>query len=351
MKVPFLLVIDSDPGTTRVLIKLLEDRGYEVAGAHSRAEANARIAERVPDLLLLDLRLGDTDAATFLRRARNVGYDLPFVCISGEGDEQRAVEMMKLGALDYLLKDTELLRLVPVAVEKALAQIEMTKDQVAFEKARRRLEAELIEACERERRSIGHDLHEGLGQRLSGMALIAHAFCEQLKIKDPDPDVTARRLFDIAKSLGDDLRDAIGETRRLARRLSPVSTDGLASGLQTLAGNVTRGGRLKAFVIVPERIRIIDPSVANHLYQIAQEALNNAVIHSHGSSVSLSLRRRGTELELTIVDDGIGPTPANRLGWGTRVMDFRARLIGAKLNVVESPQGGTTVLCTLPLPP
>jgi CheY-like chemotaxis protein len=65
MKVPLVLVVDDDIGTTRFLVTLLEDHGYEVAGACSGADADARIAERVPDLLLLDLHLGDMDAATF----------------------------------------------------------------------------------------------------------------------------------------------------------------------------------------------------------------------------------------------------------------------------------------------
>src|SRR6266436_9591191 len=66
------------------------------------------------------------------------------------------------------------------------------------------------------------------------------------------------------------------------------------------------------FVVATERVHFFDPSAANHLYEIAREALNNAVNHSHGSRVSLSLRRRGADLELTITDDGIGiyPTPA-----------------------------------------
>ena len=355
MKVPLVLVVDDDIGTTRFLVTLLEDHGYEVAGACSGAEADARIAERVPDLLLLDLHLGDMDAATFLRRARRRGYDLPFVCISGQGDERTAVEMMKLGALEYLLKDTELWQRIPVVVEEGLAQIEVTRNRVVSEKERRRLEAELIEVCERERRSIGHDLHDGLGQRLSAMALVAYALSEQLKTKDPGLGATARQLFDIAKGLSNDLRDAIGETRRLARRLSPVSleTDGLTSALQALADNVNGDGVLNVFVVATERVHFFDPSAANHLYEIAREALNNAVNHSHGSRVSLSLRRRGADLELTITDDGIGiyPTPAIQPGMGMRVMDFRARLIGAKLEVLESPHGGTTVICTLPLPP
>ncbi len=353
MKVPLVLVVDEDIGTTRSLVALLEDHGYEVAGSCSGAEADARMAERVPDLMLLDLHLGDTDAATFLRRMRRRGYDFPFVCVSGQGDERTAVEMMKLGALDYLLKDSELFQRIPAVVEEVLARSEVEKNRVVSEKERRRLEAEFIEVCERERRSIGDDLHEGLGQRLSAMALVAHALSEQLK-KDPGLGSAARQLFAIAHGLSNDLRDAIGETRRLARKLSPVSleTDGLTSALQALADNVSGDGVLKVFVVATERIRLSDPSAANHLYQIVREALNNAVNHSHGSTVSLSVRRLGADLEIAITDDGIGiyPTSAIQPGIGLRAMDYRARLIGAELEILESPQGGTTVRCTLPLP-
>ncbi len=337
-----LLILDDDPGLTRLLSSVLKDRGYDVAAATSGAQALESIQKKLPTLVVLDLQLGDMDATTFVARLREENIDLPFICISGQGDERTAVEMMKLGALEYMLKDTQLIHFVPVVVEKALAQIDLKRKLQESEIQRERLEAELLEISERERRNIGHDLHDGLGQRLTALALVSHALCEQIRQATGGRGIDLGRILNVVQQINGDLREAISETRRLARGLGPVALDSsdLSSALQGLAESVHQEYGPRTCFNSPEPIAVEDVSVAGHLYRIAQEALNNALKHSQGRSISIDLHQEDDHLELSVADDGVGiPLEGSaRPGMGLRVMDYRARLIGATLEVV--PRAG-----------
>lgn len=347
-----LLILDDDPGLTRLLSSVLRDRGYKVETASSGTQALEAIRKKLPSLVVLDLQLGDMDATAFVARLKKENMELPFICISGQGDERTAVEMMKLGALEYMLKDTQLVHFVPIVVEKALAQIELKRKLIASEVQRERLEADLLEVSERERRHIGHDLHDGLGQRLTALSLVSHALGEQIKQGVGGRDVDLERILKIVQQMNVDLREAIAETRRLARGLGPVALDSsdLSIALQGLAGSVCQEYGPRATFVSPEPIGVEDTSIAVHLYRIAQEALNNALKHSQGRTIVIALRRDHTHLELSVEDDGAGiPLDGTtNPGMGLRVMDYRARLIGATLEVGPRVGGGTIVLCKLP---
>lgn len=349
-----LLIVDDDPGLTRLLSSLLKNRGYDVSTATSGAQAFDMILKRLPNLAVLDLRLGDMDAPIFIGRLREEKVDLPFICISGQGDERTAVEMMKLGALEYLLKDTELTHFVPMVVEKALAQIELKKRLEASEIQREKLEARMLEVSERERQKIGHDLHDGLGQRLTAISLKCHALCEQLKGASAGNAPNSSRTLDVAQQINTELRETITEIRRLARGLASVALDSndLTTALQGLAESVTPGCGLQTTFSAIESIVVEDMAVASHLYRIAQEALNNALKHSGGRSILIGLQRESGQLELSVADDGKGILRSSQAepGMGLHIMQYRARLIGADLEVVPRRGGGTIVQCTLPYP-
>src|ERR1039458_832967 len=132
-----LLIVDDDRGLLRLAAKALEREGFAVATAAAGTEAIAWLKDSQPDLLLLDLKLQDCDARQIIRQLSDLKRLPPFLIIAGQGDERVAVEMMKAGARDYLVKGTDFLELLPAVAARVLAQIEQEGKLAAAEAALR----------------------------------------------------------------------------------------------------------------------------------------------------------------------------------------------------------------------
>lgn len=210
---------------------------------------------------------------------------------------------------------------------------------------RRRLEQEILEISEQERRRIGQDLHDGLGQMLTGITLITQNVARKAK---SDELSVADELFEIT----DLVKEADQHARGLARGLVPVDLDakGLASALQRFATNAERlFGITCAFEELGSAL-LYDNTAATHLYRISQEAVSNAVKHGRATRTSIRLASGDDQIRLRIQDNGIGfpdVLPENR-GMGVRIMQHRARMIGGTLEIRRAPGGGTVVVCTVP---
>ncbi len=144
---PCAVVAEDDEGLNRLICKHLERRGMKLVGVHSGTDAIAAIQEHPDCLLLLDYVLVDMDGRELLDKLNNMGLRVPFIVMTGRGDEQIAVEMMKLGARDYLVKQPDFLELVPPVVERVLGQL-------AMERQLGRAEQGLRESEERYRRIV-----------------------------------------------------------------------------------------------------------------------------------------------------------------------------------------------------
>jgi PAS domain S-box-containing protein len=135
---PTILVVDDDKGLARLVEKALRREGFKTATATSGAEAIDWLAHQSADLMLLDLKLQDLDGKELVHHLKSVGRCVPFVIITGQGDERVAVEMMKGGALDYLVKDVRFQDFVPTVVRRALEQLDRERRLSAAEDALRR---------------------------------------------------------------------------------------------------------------------------------------------------------------------------------------------------------------------
>jgi len=338
-----VLVVDDDEGLLILMADVLGEAGYDVMTANSGAAAAKRLAERVPDLMVLDLKLKDVGGPELLKRLRKESFTVPFIVVTGQGDEKVAVEVMKEGARDYVMKDSAMLELLPAVVDGALTSIERDRALEEAQRTRLRLEKEVLEVSEREQHRIGQDLHDGLGQQLTAIEMM----CASLK-----EDVASQP--EIAKQvdrIGGMLREAISQTRSMARGLVPVKDEpeALWGSLVELAERTNSLGRLKCRFEYAAPVAVEDNAVAGHLYRIAQEAVNNAVKHSGAKEVTIALEETGDGgLELTIRDNGRGLEKTKGRGMGLQVMEHRAAVIGAELEVVSKPGKGVTIRCRLP---
>jgi signal transduction histidine kinase len=339
-----ILVVDDDEGLLILMAEALRAEGYEVATADSAAAARAHLRGHTPDLMLLDLKLKDSDGPALVANLQGEKTLVPFIVVTGQGDEKVAVEVMKQGALDYVMKDTGLIDLLPAVVRRALGSLGQEKALAAAQAEHTRLEHEVLAVSERERHSIGADLHDGLGQQLTAIELT----CTLIKADAAGHPAVIAGLNRMSKML----REAIAQTRFLARGLVPVGADpeALQIGLTELTSRMTALGSVRCDFDCPAPVIVEDAGTAGHLYRIAQEAVNNAFKHAKARRITVRLARERGALVLEISDDGIG-LARKSTGLGLGVMQHRAKVIGAELNITSKRSGGVAIVCRLPHSP
>jgi PAS domain S-box-containing protein len=213
---------------------------------------------------------------------------------------------------------------------------------------RRTLEAELLEAANREQQKLGSDLHDGLGQELTGISLLLQGLGQQVNAANP----VLTKPFDRISSL---LSSAIRNTRSLAHGLAPVSfgRGGLEGALRILAEQATASYSVSVtFEVDPGKIPRFGEVAGNHIYRIVQEALSNAIRHGRAKTIRIRLAPAANHCLLDITDDGCGidTHAAQGDGLGLRSMTYRAQAIGGTLSVERAPGGGTRVRLSCPQP-
>ena len=210
--------------------------------------------------------------------------------------------------------------------------------------ARERLENEMVQSIEHEQERIGRDLHDGICQMLVG-AKFRSVYLEKI-LNDKFPKAAAE-----AKALEGMLNQTVEQVRDLARGLNPVkvTSDGLELALQKLAAGVEHNSGPRCFCNFQKPVRIGDHNVANQLYRIAQEAVQNAVKHAAAKNISITLAREHRRITLIVKDDGKGIPPVlKKNGMGLDNMRTRASLISGEMEIRRRKNGGTSVMCILP---
>ncbi len=212
---------------------------------------------------------------------------------------------------------------------------------------RKQLERAILLAVNREQYRIGNDLHDGLGQELTGIALMLRGVAGRLMTEYPAilPEVEGITRL---------VSNAIENTRALARGLSPVNLErgGLQDALEGLAMNAIELYGVQ--VVFSHRLHGAKPlgaELANHLYRIAQEAVRNAVRHGQARTIRLHLTTTRAKVSLSITDDGIGlPEQAmDATGMGLKIMRYRARMLGGEVHFERAQPTGTRVICECPM--
>jgi PAS domain S-box-containing protein len=206
---------------------------------------------------------------------------------------------------------------------------------------RRRLEQQLLSISDAEQQRIGADLHDGLGQQLTGIACLATALRDRLKKRAPEESENADLIGRLAS-------ESVAHTRALARGLCPVQLEqgSLVGALEDLTYQVQLVHGIECRFRADGVPLPCDHLTAIHLYRICQEAIHNAIRHGKAKHVLVTLVSRRPEQRLTIKDDGTGfdlHSMKNGSGAGLRLMNYRANMIGGTFSAESEPQRGTQV--------
>ena len=208
---------------------------------------------------------------------------------------------------------------------------------------RETLEKEVVESSSRVQMRIGQDIHDGLGQHLTGITFLSRAL---------ERNLAAKNLPEAAEAaeIGKLVIEALSQTRNLARGLFPIEVEStrLCQSLRELATTAEQLFHISCTVECDSNLLINSKNASTHLFRLAQEAINNAVKHGRANHVSILLGTAGEKAVLRIIDDGVGfpPEHARRSGLGLRIMTYRAQKVGGSLGIHPGQHGGTVVSCT-----
>ncbi|MCD8534862.1 MAG: response regulator [Verrucomicrobia bacterium] len=468
-----LVVVDDDPGFLRLMGKVLKREGYHVRFAEQGLEALKLVQQFKPDLFLMDLNLPDIDGETLAQQCRAQTEPVPFIVMTGHGDERVAVRMMKNGALDYVVKDAEFIELIPIVVSQAIDRIrqdralrhaenQLEETAMRLEKAQmiagmgsfevcpvshycqhgssslehligfcwqenkmrwndlftacvhdvdrarvleafadfiqtgqeiniefrvrkksrgpefiqltgqtlnlrsagnqplkylvicrditeiKNLQQEILHISTEERQRVGQDIHDGLCQHLTGTEVLVGAL-ESMGVIQDNP-----KVLSIVREIRDLARAGTQLSRDLAQGLVSYEVDceSWQESIHNLAQALGDSGQILVHLTIEPDLPITSHPVANALFRITQEAVNNARKHARASSIAIRIYAKTHWLGLEISDNGQGFEPKSRSrkkGLGLHLMNYQAEVVGGHLDVHSSPQHGTQISARFPI--
>jgi two-component system sensor kinase FixL len=205
------------------------------------------------------------------------------------------------------------------------------------------LQREILAIPAREQQRIGEELHDGLGQQLTGLSMLA----QSLLNKATKPE------HELATQLASGLHEALTQVRALSRGLMPVQiyADGFMMSLQEITENIEQQSQIPIKLQIDDVVLLFDDITATHLYRIVQESLNNAVKHADASQIEVSLKIEQDHGVLQIIDNGIGiPLDLeDSSGLGLSIMRHRCGLFDGEITINPAGNRGTMVCCRFPI--
>lgn len=230
-------------------------------------------------------------------------------------------------------------------VKERTAELRAANTSLELEaQERRKLEREVLRVSEHEQMRIGADLHDGLGQQVTGAMLLNSLLQESLDRESHVEAASARRISEL-------LSAAKEQIRGIVRGLNPVATEpnGLMVALENLAAGVRGLHAVDCRFDASHPVLLADNVAATHLFRIAQEAVNNATRHARAKQIVLSLVHSNHTIVLEVRDDGRGIGKSNgATGVGLRTMRYRAEAMGGAFEVRPLGRRGTLVRCIVP---
>jgi signal transduction histidine kinase len=330
------LVLEDDPADFEILKQDLIDAGFapECLRVETEAEFVAQLAPGF-DVILSDYSLPGWNALHALELYRASRLDIPFIVISGAISEDAAVECMKRGAADYLLKD-RMGRLGP-AIAHAI-------ENIAEKRRAESLASRLLMAQEEERRRISRELHDQVGQTISLLTMELTRTQAAL----PPGDPTRVRLAACIQLAEDNA--AIVRNMALLLRPSMLDDLGLVPALNWQAREVRRRTGMIVTVEAGDACNHLQDDYRTCIYRVVQEALHNATKHAKAAHAHVTVRQEPVQIRVLIDDDGCGFDTRHQKGMGILGMEERVRYLGGAFQIYSNPGHGTCVSILLPPP-
>ena len=349
-----LLILEDNSSDADLMIRELKKEGFHPSW--SRAETEKEYQEKLDEsvgLVLADCSLPHYNALRALQHLQERGLDIPFIIVTGAVGDEDAVEYMKKGAADYLLKDR--LTRLGQAVRQALEQKKLREEKRRTDDELRRtseqlraLSAHLESIREEESGRIAQRIHDDLGQALTALKMDV-AWLQKRLSKSSKP--CDEKLCAMATLLD----DSVAVVQRVSMELRPSLLDdlGLPAALDWQTEEIRKTGGLTCKLAIQPDNMELDRELSTAIYRIFREALTNVIRHAQATRVDVSLIHADRWIELTIADDGCGIREEqirSPKSFGLVQIRERAMFWGGIVHITGSPGQGTTIQVKIPLP-
>lgn len=349
-----ILLLEDNAPHAELVEHFLRESGlkFSLVRVETRDGFEEQLQTRAPDMILSDYALPSFDGYAALAIAKKKAPNTPFIFVTGTMGEEVAIETLKNGATDYVLK-TRLGRLGP-AVQRALREsADRRERQRAEDKLRRSLDqlraltTYLQYVREEERTRIAREVHDELGQALTGLKLDMSWLASKL-------GKNAKPVQQKVKTMVDHIDATIQTVRRIATELRPGILDslGLVAAMEWQANEFQTRAGIPCVVTTTVADNIWDQDVTTVFFRIFQETLTNIIRHARATRVDVRLDEVDGYLVMTVADNGRGISEdemASTRSLGLVGMRERAMLVGGEVTLHGAPGKGTTVMLRVPL--
>jgi len=348
-----ILILEDNEDDAALIVRQLHKAGitFQSHQVDNRDEFLDQLRNSPPDIILSDYNLPSFRGTSALALASQIQPDTPFIFVSGAIGEDHAIEMLKAGATDYVLKN-RLTRLKP-AVERALREVEQRRERGQYQeelqeshKQFRALTAHLQSIREEERTRIARELHDELGQALTVLKMDLSWLLK--KLSDIQPP-----LLEKIQSMSSVIDNTILSMKKIATELRPGVLDdlGLVAAIEWQASEFAHRTGIHCAVQSTEEIEI-GKEQSTAVFRIFQETLTNVIRHAAASHVDVVLSNLEKEMVLQVSDDGKGIAKekvVDSSSLGLLGMRERAFMVGGVVEIDGKPGTGTTVTVRVPV--
>ena len=343
-----ILLVDDEPKNLFALRELLGDLQQNLVSAGSGEEAQRAVLKNDFAVILLDERMPGLDCFDTARmiRERERSRHTPIVFLTAAAEEMDSVfRGYEVGAVDYLIKP-----IVPqVLKSKVTVFVDLYRKTAALadsEAKLRALASHLISVREEERSHIAREIHDELGQVLTGLKMEVAWLAKRLN-EDQGP------LLEKTESMGKLIDSTVQTVRKISTGLRPEVLDemGLLAAIGWQAKEFQKRTGIRCRLNLPAEIGPVEADLSTTVFRVFQEILTNVARHSRATRVDVDLKNGGGKLVLQVADNGIGIAQqegTGRKSLGLLGMQERALRVGGEVNIGSQPGHGTRVVVSIP---
>jgi len=343
-----VLLVDDEPRNLDALESVLDNPEYRLVRAQDAEQALLALIHGDFAAIVLDVRMPNMTGLQLAHviKQRKKTQHIPIIFLTAYYQEdEHMIQGYGAGAVDYLNKPFN-----PVVLRSKVAVfVELYRKTRALESeisSRKRLEAEIACVAEREQRRLGQELHDGLGQQMAGIGYMIGALLVKLGKVSPAVAKETERLQGL-------ISETVESARTLAKGFYPVELErhGLHVALQEIARSTEQTYAVSCLVESDEpSCADMKDQLAVQLFRIAQEAVHNVVKHAQARNIAIKLASSNGDIVLTVKDDGIGflVNSDEKAGMGLQIMQYRAQMIGGRMDFRNHPNGGAIITCSAP---
>jgi signal transduction histidine kinase len=341
-----ILIAEHDP-TYRIMFKSIikQDSLYEVEFKHSLSDALGIIFEFKPNIILIDISLPDLDGKNGVIRILDEYPGIPIIVINSRLDNPTGSDFITMGAQDFLSKVELNSGVFDKTIQYAVERQKFLNRQKELEE---KSISEVIQAEDKVRERIGHELHDSVGQMLTSVLLSLNMIDKKIQQLSGYEDV--HNHLDKATAL---LNKTINEVRTISHNLMPaaISLFGLINSVNDLVETlrISTDKKIGFYTNLEDKL---DSTLESSLYRIIQEAVNNSLKYGAAQSISIQIIVNDEKLVLLIEDDGAGfelDTVDSKRHLGLVTMKHRATGMNGTFEVDTAPGKGTAITVQVPV--